>query len=468
MSIDATTDSTLAGEAHAKADLRTKVSTNGQRWLYALSMMGIQIPAQVVGVSLLFFYTDVKRLPPQWSATALTLYAFYNAINNPLIGFLSDRTETRWGRRLPYLWFGTVPWLLIFAALWWAPFDGNEQPVALLIYMVVGIVLYDAIGTAVSTSYYSLMPEMFPSYSERTDVAVRMNVFLTVALLLGVALPPIVAQQVGWGVMGAIFATVAIIAAYIGYRGMYERGGPAVSDDFSFFQALKATFVNRSFLPMTVAQTMRFVTTNALSTGMIFYIKYSIGAEPGQTSTILATAFIVAALALYPWRRLIASRFEARTTALIGYAATALAALPLWFVDSLAGAIIAAAILGVAFAGIFLMDNVLISDVIDEDEVKTGQRREGMYFGLNGLVVTLSTAIVTVVFGIIAPAYGYDTRLEVQPDTVSTGFRIFMTGLPFAGCALAFLALLTYPLHGERLAAVKKELELRHSPLEKP
>ncbi|MEZ4656809.1 MAG: MFS transporter [Caldilineaceae bacterium] len=465
MNIDATPNQISNDEAAAKAELRNRVSTNGQRWLYAVSMMGIQIPAQVVNVSLLFFYTDIKRLPPQWSAIALTLYAIYNAVNNPLIGFLSDRTHTRWGRRLPYLWFGTLPWLLIFGALWLAPFDGNLQPVALLIYMVVGIVLYDALGTAVGTAYYSLMPEMFPSYDERTDVAVRMNIFLTAALLLGVALPPIIAQQVGWGVMGMIFAGVALIAAYVGYRGMYERGGPAVADDFSFFAAFKATFVNRSFLPMTVAQTMRFVTTNALSTGMIFYIKYSIGAEAGQTSLILATAFIVAALALYPWRRFVASRFEARTTALIGYAASALAALPLWFVNSLSGAIIVSAILGVAFAGIFLMDNVLIADVIDEDEVKTGQRREGMYFGLNGLVVTLSAAIVSVVFGIIAPAYGYDTRLEVQPASVATGFRVFMTGLPFAGCLLAFLALLTYPLHGERLAAVKAEVERRRTSL---
>ncbi|MBX3015604.1 MAG: MFS transporter [Caldilineaceae bacterium] len=442
-------------------------TTNRQRWLYALATLAIQIPAQVVNVSLLFFYTDVKRLPPQWSATALTLYALYNAINNPLIGYLSDRTQSRWGRRLPYLWLGTLPWMVIFALLWLAPFHGNEQPVALLLYMVVGIVLYDGLATAVSTAYYSLLPEMFTSYRERTDVALRMNLFLTVALLAGVALPPILAQRLGWGVMGVIFAGIAAVAGYIGYRGMFERGGPATSDDFSFFTAFKATFFNRSFLPMTVAQTMRFVTTNALSTGMIFYIKYSIGAEPGQTSLILGTAFLVAAAALYPWRVFIANRFEPRTTALLGYAATALSAIPLWFVDSLQGAIAAAALIGLAFAGIFLMDNVLISDVIDEDEVNTGQRREGMYFGLNGLVITLSAAIVSVVFGLIAPAYGYDTRLEVQPSTVSTGFRVFMTGLPFAGCTLAFIALWLYPLHGERLAAVKATLAERHATAER-
>ena len=438
-------------------------TTNGQRWLYALTMLGLQIPVQVFNVSLLFFYTDVKRLPPQWTATALTLYAIYNAVNNPLIGYLSDRTSTRWGRRLPYLWFGTVPWIVIFALLWLAPFNGNEQPIALLIYMVIGIVLYDGIGTAVNTAYYSLMPEMFATYHERTDVAVRMNIFLTIALLAGVALPPMIAERLSWGTMGLIFAVVALIATYTGYRGMFERGGPTVSEDFSFFTAFKATFVNRSFLPMTVAQTMRFVTTNALSTGMIFYVKYSLGADAGQTTIILATAFVTAAAALYPWRLLIANRFEARTTALCGYAATALAAIPLWFVNTMTGAVIASLFIGIAFAGIFLMDNVLISDVIDEDEVKTGQRREGMYFGLNGLVVTLSAAIVSIVFGIVAPAYGYDTRLEVQPDTVATGFRVFMTGLPFIGCALAFLALLTYPLHGARLREVKATLETRRA-----
>ena len=443
-----------------------RATTNQQRWLYALTMLGLQIPVQVFNVSLLYFYTDVKRLPPQWSATALTLYAIYNAVNNPLLGYLSDRTNTRWGRRLPYLWFGTIPWLIIFALLWVVPFNGNEQPVALLIYMVIGIVLYDGIGTAVNTAYYSLLPEMFISYRERTDVAMRMNIFLTIALLAGVALPPLIAETVGWGTMGIAFAVIAAIATHLGYRGMFERGGPSATEDFSFFTAVKATFVNRSFLAMTVAQTMRFVTTNALSTGMIFYVKYSLGTDAGQTTIILATAFIVAALALYPWRLLIANRFEARTTALCGYAATALAAIPLWFVNTLQGAVIAAFFIGIAFAGIFLMDNVLIADVIDEDEVKTGQRREGMYFGLNGLVVTLSAAIVSVVFGIIAPAYGYDTRLAVQPASVALGFHIFMSGLPFVGCLLAFFALLTYPLHGESLRQVKATLSARHATIE--
>lgn len=455
-------ETTLAPNS-ALQDPATRTTTNLQKWLFGLSMLGIQIPAQMVSVFLLFFYTDVMRLDPRWAAIALTCYAFYNAVNNPLIGYLSDRTDTRWGRRLPFLRFGALPWLIIFGCLWLAPFNGNDQPVALLMYMVVGIVLYDAIGTAVSTSYYSLMPEMFPTYEERTAVALRMNVFLIVALLAGVALPPIIAEQIGWGNMGILFAIIAIIAAYTGFTAMFERGNASVSEDFSFFEAFKTTFANRSFIPMCIAQTMRFVTTNALATGMTFYVKYTLGANEGQTSIILGVTFVVAALALYPWRRFVANRFEARTTALCGYAATAIAMIPLWFVTTLQGAIIGGVFIGIAFAGIFLMDNILIADVIDEDEVKTGERREGMYFGLNGLVVTLSTAIASVFFGIIAPAYGYDTSLTVQPDSVAMGFRVYMVGLAVGGCSLAFLALLLYPLHGEQLRNVKAELVRRQS-----
>ncbi|NBQ63895.1 MAG: hypothetical protein EBU40_16625 [Proteobacteria bacterium] len=108
----------------------------------------------------------------------------------------------------------------------------------------------------------------------------------------------------------------------------------------------------------------------------------------------------------------------------------------------------------------FLMDNMLISDVIDEDEVRTGTRREAMYVGMNGMVITLSTAIVFVAFGLISSIYGYDASasLAQQPASVSDGFRIFMALLPCAGCATAFLVLQTYPLHGERLREMKREL----------
>ena len=444
----------------AAAPIEPQATTSqAQRWLFGVAMMGVTMPGQVFGVSLLFFYTDVKHLPPAWAALALTIYAFYNAVNNPLIGYWQDRTRFRLGRRIPWLRYGAFPFMIMFAGLWLAPFDGATQPYALLAYFVFIIVIYDAINSAVGNAYYALLPEMFVNYRERTDVAAKMMIFLTVALLLGVALPPVIGDWLGWGTMGILFAVVGLAAILIGQTGMAETS-VAVESVTTFPQALKHIIVHRSFMILTVAQTLRFVTTNSMQTGMLFFVKYTLKIGGAQTGLILATAFIVSALMLYPWRQLIANRFEPRTTGLLAYVVVALGMLPLWFVTDLNGMLGAATFIGVGFAGIFLMDNILLSDVIDEDETRTGARREGMYFGMNGMATTLSTAIVAAAFGVISQSYGYDAMLGVaeQPASVAQGFRIFMTFLPFAGCTGAFLVLQLYPLHGEKLVEMKREL----------
>lgn len=434
------------------------VATNKQKWLYSIANLGNTIPYQAVGAVVLFYYTDVKRLPATWAAVVMTIYAIYNAFNNPVMGYISDRTRSRWGRRIPYIMFGTLPYAVTFALLFLAPFDGQGQPVALLIYFALFLFLWEGLGTAVSTAYYSLLPEMFRKYRERTDVAVRMNVVQTIGLLIGAAAPAALASALGWPLMGVLLAVIAAAALYIGLPGMFEPKDAQEAAYFSLGPALKATFINRSFVAVGIAQTMRFFATNTLASGMIFYMKYSIGADEALTSLILAVAFVAAGLALWPWRQLVANRFEPRTTLMLAYILTGLAVIPLGFAQTVVSAVLCAVLVGIALAGLILMGDVIMADVVDEDEVKTGQRRAGMYFGMFSLITTLSGALVSVVFGLLLPAYGYDTSLMLQPPSVGTGFRVFMTVPALIGSALAVVALSFYPLHGERLREIKSAL----------
>jgi glycoside/pentoside/hexuronide:cation symporter, GPH family len=447
--------------ATASAVSEPITTTNRQRWLYSLANLGNVIPYQAVGAVLLFYYSDVKHMPVAWMATAMTIYAIYNAFNNPLLGYLSDRTRSRWGRRIPYILFGTVPYAITFALLWMAPFDGRDNPVGLLVYFLIAVILWEGLGTAVSTAYYSLLPEMFMDYHERTDVAVRMNVVQTVGLLIGAALPPVLATALGYPVMGLIFAAISALALYLGLPGMFERKSYQDAPSIPLATALKATLLNRSFITVVLAQTLRFCATGALTTGMIFYMKYSLGADPGMTSIILAVAFVAAGIALWPWRHFIANRFEARTTTMIAYGFTGLSVIPLGLSHTMVAAMLSSALIGVGLAGLILMGDVIMADVVDEDDVKVGQRRAGMYFGMSGLIITLSSALVAQVFGWIMPLYGYDTALTVQPATVGDGFRVFMTVPSIIGCGLAVLALAFYPLHGKYLAEIKKALAAR-------
>jgi GPH family glycoside/pentoside/hexuronide:cation symporter len=434
-----------------------KTPTTKQRWLYSFANLGNTIPYQVASF-ILFYYTDVKRLPVAMATSVMFFYSIWDAINNPIMGYISDRTKTRWGRRIPYLLFGTVPYALSFVLIWLAPFDGVEQTTALLLYMIFIPFIWEGLGTVVSTAYYSLLPEMFSGYSDRTNVAVSMNIVQVVGLFIGLAGAPILSDMLGWPMMSVIFAVIVIIAFYTGIQGMFERRASVEAQAILFVDALKATFINRSFMSVVISQTFRFVGTNTLTTGVLFYVTYSLGESETFGSVILGVAFVVTALTLGLWRKFVAERYEARTTLMIANAVMALSVIPLGVAQSALTAAIAAAGLGLGLAGLILMGDVIVADVIDEDEVKTGQRREGMYFGMSKFIMTLSGSIVALWFRWIATAYGYDSALDVQPETVAAGFRLFMTAPVIVSSVLAIVALLFYPLHGARLQMIKDTL----------
>jgi len=452
-----------------------RVPTRRESWLYAIANLGGSIPYQAFGAVVLFYYTDVKQLSPAVAALIMSIYAIWNAVNNPIIGHLSDRTNTKWGRRLPYIRFGAIPYAIAFALIWLAPFEGKTQPTELAIWFLVTIIVFEGLGTAVSMAgHLALLPEMFPTYKSRLDVAVRMNWIQTTGLFVGAALPPILASILGYPLMGIVFAVVACSAYFIGLQGMFEQPNYQPTP-IKFVDAVKHTVVNRSFVSVMMAQMMRFVATNTLTSGMFFYVKYSLNADPAQTTMILATAFVAAGFYLPLWRKYIAQPLGPRTSLMIAYASIGLAVIPLYFVQDfsialvVAGievispffvqsfnvALVAAAIIGFPVAGMIMLGDVIMSDVIDEDEMRNGSRREAMFFAVNGAAVALSSTIAAAAFGIISTMYGYNPLLDVQPQSVDQGFRVYMIFLPIIGAICAVTALSFYPLHGERLRAVR-------------
>ena len=119
----------------------------------------------------------------------------------------------------------------------------------------------------------------------------------------------------------------------------------------------------------------------------------------------------------------------------------------------------AAIVLGIGLGGLVLIGDVIMTEVVDEDEVKTGHQRAGMYFGMSGFLITLSGLLVSSAFGVIMPAFGYDTLLDVQPASVDLGFRIFLTVPTTIGFLLAIFLLWLYPLHGPYLSEIRQTLE---------
>lgn len=437
-------------------EFRTSTKT---RIMYSLMSLGVATPAEAVAGIIAFYIVDVKNLPTEWFATFWFFYTIYNAINNPLLGFMSDRTRSRWGRRIPYVLFGGLPYAAAFALLFTAPFDGKDDPLGLLIYFGAAIVIWETCYTAFATGYYGLLPEMFGDYRERTDVAAKMNIFQTVALVLGAAMPPLLADILGWSGMATVLAVISVIAIYTGYPALFERADLKTDTSFPFMQALRYTFANRSYLTAAGAQMMRFVATGTLQTGILFYLKYSLKVDESLGTVILGIAFLVAMISLYPWRNWVANKLDSRRTLMIANAIMILGIVPMGFSPSINFTYAAAVILGVGLGGLVLIGDIIMAEVVDEDEVKTGHQRAGMYFGMSGFLITLSGLIVSSVFGLVMPAFGYNTLLDVQPPSVDLGFRIFLTVPTSIGFLLAIFLLWLYPLHGKRLAEIKETLK---------
>jgi GPH family glycoside/pentoside/hexuronide:cation symporter len=389
-------------ETTPSAEMTTSRKT---RTRYTLSSLGVSIPVEAVSGIIMFYIVDIKNLPAPWFATFWVFYTIYNAINNPILGFLSDRTRSHWGRRIPYILFSGLPYVVTFAMLFLLPFDGRYDPIALLIFFGVVIILWEGLYTALATGYYSLLPEMFPSYRERTDVAAKMNIFQTGGLIIGVALPPILSEWIGWSWMAILLSVIAGIAIYVGVPAMFEKKSSQEQAYVPFIPALKATFINRSFVTAATAQAMRFFGTGVLQAGMMFYMKYSLKVDEGLTTIIFGVAFLVAAAMLYPWRQIIANRSDSRTTLILANLVMIIAVIPLGLSTSLVTTIIAAVLVGIGLSGLIMIGDVIIAEVVDEDEGKVGQQRAGMYFGMSGFIITLSGMLVSGVFGLLLPRF---------------------------------------------------------------
>jgi GPH family glycoside/pentoside/hexuronide:cation symporter len=428
------------------------------RILYSLTSLGVATPAEAINGIIAFYIVDVMNLPATWFATFWFFYTIYNAFNNPVLGYFSDRTRSRWGRRIPYILFVGLPYAVTFALLFTAPFDGRNNPVGLLLYFGTAIVVWEGLYTAIATGYYGLLPEMFGDYRERTDVAAKMNIFQTIALVLGAALPPLLASMLGWAGMATILAVISVIAIYVGYPALFERKDLQTDTSYPFGASLKATFLNRSYLTAAGAQAMRFFATGLMQTGILFYLKYSLKVDSGLATVILGIAFLVAMLSLYPWRNWVANKLDSRRTLMLANGIMILGIIPMGFSPNIIFTYVTAIIVGIGLGGLVLIGDVIMTEVVDEDEIKTGHQRAGMYFGMIGFLVTLSGLLVSTVFGLMMPAFGYDTLLEVQPASVELGFRLFLTVPTSIGFLLAIFLLWLYPLHGQRLKDIKAKL----------
>lgn len=436
----------------------------GKSILYSSGNIAASLTASAFSTYVTYFYDDVLKMPPKLIGLGMGIYGIWNAINDPILGQISDRTRSRWGRRIPYVLFGSIPFVIAFMLVWMPPVNLIGKNVALMFaYFMTMIFLYDGFYTLVIINWTSLFPEMYKTQEERTRVSGYRQVIGILANIVGVALPPILYASIGWAAMGISFGVISLLSLGLSLLGSKEDPVYSEGGGLSLTQSLKATFSNKSFLTYVIGAMFLQFTFVMLEAGLPFYAKYVLKVQGIKVSLVLAAIFIIAILFVGMWGRM-ANRRGSKYTIMLSSVVYGISLIPFWFVKSFLWAAITAGLVGVGLAGLMILLDVMIADIVDEDELKTGVRREGMYFGINGFMIRLGISVQSVLMGVILSTSGYDANISIdaQPASALTGIKSLITIVPIVSLIFAVIFFRMYPLYGKRLDEVKLKVARLH------
>ncbi|MCY9514515.1 MFS transporter [Paenibacillus apiarius] len=396
--------------------------------------------AQMFSAYIVYYYVDVLGVRPGLIGIAMVIHGIFGAILNPLFGYVSDRFRTRWGRRVPYISFGMIPLAAVFTLLWFPLSSGT----GLFWYFLFIVLLYDVLYVLVILNYSALFPEMFATMKERASASSWKQMFGIIGMIAGVAGPPLFYDRYGWETMGLMFGIAAALFMGVMVWGSRENE-QAAPDTFGLWKAVRYTCSNRFFIIYVLGGFFVQLTFALLPAAIPFFTKYALHAEESANSILLGLVFVTAIPCVYAWARW-TNRFGPRKTMLAAIACYAAALAPLLFVATPVAAYVTGAAIGFGLAGIIMLLEVLLAEVIDEDERRTGARREGIYFGMNGFTIRFGVSLQAVIMSLVLEQSGYAANAAAQPDAAIAGIRFMLAGIPILSLALAFICFYCYRL----------------------
>lgn len=412
---------------------------------FSVGGIGENVVFQAVSAWLFFFWSGQgdpnKALIPIGALGLLMgLGRLIEAFDDPLIGHLSDRTKSKWGRRFPYIFFG-APFLALSFFLLWTPINGNITTNA--IYFFLALQFFFLMYTVVSAPYEGILPEIAKTSKDRVSTSAWRVLFGVIGAGLGLVGSSILIQHYSFQTMGIVLGSLTFISFWIsviGIKGRLDknpRSGEFVKS-FNFYQALLKTLKNQQFMVFSLALVLFSLGFNLLNALIPFYVKLILGQPEGLVALFSGIVLVSMLLAL-PAQKKLSDKFGKKKV--YGYSMLALSIVfPLLFLvgfipiaSSFWQTVLITILIGLALSGQFIFPNAILADVIDYDATKTNQRREAIYYGMQNTLQKFSFAIASIIFG---------TTLSVFGATLENPLGIRLIG-PIAGIT-TFLGFLVF------------------------
>jgi len=441
-----------------------------RKLLFSTGDLSTSIPLAIVMFFQLYFLTDVAGLRPSYAAWSVGVGRIWDAINDPLFGLLSDRLRTRWGRRRVLLLFGSVPLGLSFMLMWIVPALGQF---GLAVYYAIVFILFDSVFTLVHIGYNALTPEMTSDYDERSSL----NGYRMVFSIFGTLGAIILTTVLGWyipdarlrfAIIGFILGLVSIIPPLIVFSITRERPADELPPPLSMRRALQETLNNHPFRLVIGLYLLSWTTASIIAAVLIYFANYYLRV-PEQANYFVLVAQ-GAAIVFIPVTVWLARRLDKRRAFIIGCVAWMVVFIGIFSLqsDQVPLAYLFAALSGIGIATAYVIPWAMIPDIIEYDELRTGQRREGSYYAFASFFQKLATGAAIWALGMALAWTGYITPtpgapLPVQPPQAVQAIRFFIGPIPIILLMLAIVCAWYYPISRESHRATLEELAEREA-----
>jgi len=436
--------------------------------LYGSGDLGFSLTTTLIGAYFAIFLTDVVGVSPSVAAAAFFIGRSWDYVNDPIIGHLSDRTRSRWGRRRPFLLFGALPFGLAFAMLWLRP--GFQRDLLLAVYYAAAFVLFDTAATLVYMPYFALTPELTSEYNERTSITTYRMFFSILGSLIAFTVPLLIigtfrpenARKVL--TMGFVFGLLSAVPLFLTFLGTRERREFMAQEQPKLFESLRAAFKNPPFLLGMGIFLGTWISVDIAQAILLYFIKYCVLREE-QSDLIMGTIFVTAILALPLWNW-VARRWNKRLAYIAGiafWAAVQMVIITLGPSTSLGVLLSLCALAGIGVAAAHVLPWSILPDAIEWDEWKTGKRHEGMFYSIVTLSHKVAASIAIPLVLLLLDAFEYEANVAIQQPRAELAIRLITGPIPAVLLCLGILCAVFYPLSRERYDQIVKELEARRS-----
>lgn len=432
---------------------------------YAIGDMGISISYFAVGFFFIYYLTDIVGLSPMLAGAAFFVGKLWDGVNDPLIGILSDRTRSRFGRKRVYVLFGAVPFGLSFILLWLIPAAAGET--AKFLMAAGSLILFSTAYTAVVVPYMAMVPVMTQNYDERTQIAGLKTFFSILGTIILGGGAAILASSFWDEVFGlraitisfAVFATLSLLVAARSIKGLEKDdcGNDLVTYGFKRYLALVR---EKNVLVLLSLKILGAVATGCLVASLPYYAEHILG-NKGVSSTGMALYIASSALAIPVWHRL-THQFDKRRLLLMANLMTALILCSMGLLVSENEVRLfytSCILLGLAMSAYQFIPYSLVPDLVDFYEYKTGERHESVLFGLWMTAHQLGIAVAGLVLGGILSITGYVGTAGVQSGMALLGVKLAFSAIPGFFLLAAALVLQKYEITRKVYLEVRAALD---------